>query len=310
LAAAPEEAGHGVVEAADQRAVGHEAAQSGPGAQWPADRERGGGFDAVDAGRNVQFLGDHVVRRHQVGIGRRAEEHAALGLEIEAFVDVGDAGPGAAIEAFGRREGDGAAPTRLQAERRNTGERSDDVGPCAGGVDEQWRAELLRGCRDRPLAVAARDGLHVGVDDELRPMPSCAVQEVLVQAIDIDVAGILVEQGERRRFAAQHRHAGLRRDRVEQLHLRAFTAQLRMQGVQRFAAIGAGGEQRATRRDEGRLTVRPGFEKAAAGTRQRAHLSRAVALHEHRRRAPGGVHARHRLALEHGHTNLRREEER
>jgi hypothetical protein len=61
-----------------------------------------------------------------------------------------------------------------------------------------------------------------------------------------------------------------------------------------------GDQQRAARRQDRPVgeAGRRRFEEGAAGERQRAHLRRAVAFHEERRRAPGRVVAGLALALE------------
>ncbi len=54
-----------------------------------ADLQRGGCLDMVDGGGNIKLFGHHVVRHGRVGIGRRAEQHAGVGLEIPGLVQAG-----------------------------------------------------------------------------------------------------------------------------------------------------------------------------------------------------------------------------
>jgi hypothetical protein len=135
----PEEAGHAGLEAADQVAVGHEGAQAGPGARGAADGERGRLLDAVHCDGDVHLLGLHVLRLDRVGIGRRAQQHAGVGLDVPAFVGAEHHRPVRHALAFGRSEDEGGAPARLDAQRRHAGHAGDGVDPCAGGVENHGR---------------------------------------------------------------------------------------------------------------------------------------------------------------------------
>ena len=77
-----------------------------------------------------------------------------------------------------------------------------------------------------------------------------------------------------------------------------------------FVLARRGDEQRAARRQDRPVgeAGRRRFEEGAAGERQRAHLRRAVAFEEERRRAAGRVVAGLALALEDDGAPVRREE--
>ena len=158
------------------------------------------------------------------------------------------------------------------------------------------------------MPAAERDRLHVSIDEQLRAAPLRAAQETLVQAVHVDVAGGLVEQGQCDGCFAQHRHQGACCGCIEQARPRALVAQLFVQRMQGIDAIGGGHVERTTRREQRWLAVERRFEKGTAGPCQRAHLGRSIALHEHRRRAPGAVQAGLGFAFEQRHPHLRRQE--
>jgi hypothetical protein len=120
----PEEAGRTGLEAADQVAVGHEGAQAGPGARGAADGQRGRLLDAVHGDGDVHLLGLDVLRLDRVGIGRRAEQHAGVGLDVPALVGTEHHGPVRHALALGRREDEGRAAARLDAQRRHARQRA------------------------------------------------------------------------------------------------------------------------------------------------------------------------------------------
>ena len=151
--------------------------------------------------------------------------------------------------------------------------------------------------------------MHFGIYEQLRAVPPRTAQKALVQAIDIDVGSVVIEQRHRGRLLAQHGHAGAGRGAAQQPGSRALAPKLLVQRVQGRHLLGAGNEKRATRCDQGRLVIQRRLEKGAAGACQRTHLGRPVTLHEHRRRTPGAVHSRLWLALEQRYAGVRREEE-
>ena len=110
-------------------------------------------------------------------------------------------------------------------------------------------------------------------------------------------------------LAAQHRHQGQRLVAAQPPRLRRHGLQHRASVRPAAPPARAGDEQRAARRQERVLGKAVGrlLEEGAAGQRQRAHLRRAVAGHEQRRRAAGAVVAGLRFALQQRHAAVRRE---
>jgi hypothetical protein len=307
----PEEAGQLGIGAAHQVAVGHEGAQPRPNAGGAADRERGHALDPVYGGGDVEFLGLHVVRRHRVGVGRRAEQHAGVGLEVPVFLDAGRQRPGGAGHAFGRREDEGRAALGLQADRSRAGERADRVGPGACGVQHQRRLERVRSGLHLPhVALAAKRGDR-RIEQQRAAGAADAAKKSLVDGVHVHVGRVGLVDGADHLLAAQHRHEGAGLGRIEQaaarrdrLQHRPVFMQRRLLAVARHHHGAARAEQRVFGESFGRL-----LEEGAAGHREGAHLRRAVALHEERGRAAGGMEARLRLLLDEQHLQVRREEE-
>ena len=195
------------VEAADQVAVGHEGAQAGPGAGRPADRQRRHRLDAVDAERDVQLLGLHVVRRDRVGVGRRAEQQAGVGLEVPGLVDADDQRPARDVTPGGGAKMKAERRFGCRPMRRTPASRAERVAPGAGRVDTHRRA-----CRpaagaapaSRRLALERRD---LGVaDDAGRRARRSPRRKPWCSACTSMSRGVGLVDARRAPLGPQHRH--------------------------------------------------------------------------------------------------------
>jgi hypothetical protein len=212
----PEEAGRIGREAADQVAVGDERAQPSPAAARP-HRERRRHFDAIDRQRDVEVFGLHVLRRHRIGVRRRAEQEAGVGLDVPALVDAAEERPMRGVDIARGREGEDAAALRHQADRRDTGERGDGVAPGARGVHQHRRAVADAARVDLPAtAVVTCDLDDVGVADDRAALAPDAAQVAVVEPVHVDVGGVGLEHRAENPLAAQRRHDLARAVGVEQ----------------------------------------------------------------------------------------------
>ncbi|MNO99885.1 hypothetical protein D3C76_916670 [compost metagenome] len=216
------------------------------------------------------------------------------------------------VQAVGRREDEGRAAFRLQAQGRGTGQFTNGVGPGASGVDQYRRAEAGVGGVDVPKAVGTAFQAHdfaVGVD--LALMAADTAQVALVQGIGVDVAGAGVVQCAVDFFRTQDRHTRAGLCGAQQLHLGhaglgAFILALQLLGVaiEVHGHFPARGQQWVFGKTLGwRIEERP------AGQGQGTHLGRAVSGCVQGGGAAGGVVAGVRFAFEHDHPRLLRQPE-
>ena len=61
----------------------------------------------VNAQGDVQLFGLHVLRLRRVGVGRRAQQQAGVGLDVPGFVDAADTRPVVHRQPRRRREDEG-----------------------------------------------------------------------------------------------------------------------------------------------------------------------------------------------------------
>ncbi|MNC12315.1 hypothetical protein D3C75_600340 [compost metagenome] len=216
------------------------------------------------------------------------------------------------VHAFGAGEDERGTAFGLQAQGFGAGQFADLVGPGAGGVDDDWRAERLAVGLNVPytLAVAAQaDDFAVGMHFAL--VAADTAQIALVQGIGVNVAGGRVVDGAVDLFPAQDRHQRAGLVGAEQLHLRhrGFCALVLPVQFVRVAGQVHGhfaprGQQRVFAETAGRVV-----EKVPAGQGQRPYLRGAVGRGVQRRRTAGGVIGRMGFAFEHDHAAVLRQPE-
>src|ERR1700754_1959918 len=141
-----------------------------------------------------------------------------------------------------------------------------------------------------------RDALRLGT-----------AQEPLVQFVDIDVRGVGFEEGDVGGVRAKHWHACRHLRSVEQRERRR-EATYRLEFIAYALCLlhiaddkGAATLQDRVRGEAGGRSL----QERARGAAQCAHLRRAIALAEMRRRTAGGVEARERFALQHHDARMR-----
>ncbi|MNF87500.1 hypothetical protein D3C84_699680 [compost metagenome] len=216
------------------------------------------------------------------------------------------------VHAFGAGKDEGRAALGLQAQRPGAGHFTDLVGPGAGGVDDDWRAEGLVLGLHLPQACAitgqAQD-FAVGMDFAL--VTADSPQVTLMQGIGVDVAGGRIVDRAVDFFPAQDRHERAGLVGAEQLHLgdRGFGAQVLFVQLGRVTGevhghLAARGQQWVFAE-----TGRRGVEEIPAGLGQRPNLRRAIGGGVQRRRPAGGVIGRMGFALEHDHPCVLRQPE-
>ncbi len=270
-------------------------------------RETGGAATAsprpgqVHAGGDIQLLGLHVVGLDRIGVGRRAEQHASVRLQVEGFVEADQHRPVVAVDARRRGEDEGRAALGLQAQRADAGQPGDGVAPGARCVDQHRRAVAAGGAADFPGAVDPADLQRFVVAQDLPLVAADAAQVALVQGVGIDVGAGGVVGGAEDLVATQHRHDRAGLFRVQQAHLRhqrlaAFVL------TAEFFRIVAEVDHHFRTRAEQRMLAEAGrrvVEEGPAGGGERAHLGCAVGHRVVRGGAAGGVVAGLRLALQH-----------
>ncbi|MNF88987.1 hypothetical protein D3C84_714920 [compost metagenome] len=216
------------------------------------------------------------------------------------------------VHAFGAGKDERGAALRLQAQRLGSGKCTDLVGPGAGGVDDDWRAEGLGVGLNLPdtFGIAAQ-ALHFAVGMDFTFIAADATQITLVQGIGVDVAGGRVVDRPVDFLATQDRHPRAGFFGAEQLHLRHrgfCTLVLLVQLIRVTGEIhghfAARGQQRVFAEATGRRV-----EKNAAGLGECTNLRSAVCGGVQRSRASGGVISRVGFAFEHDHAAVLRQPE-
>ncbi|MCY1432879.1 hypothetical protein D9M71_488880 [compost metagenome] len=266
-------------------------------------------FDLVDAEGDIQLLGLHVVGLHRVGVGRRTQQHAGVGLHVEGFVQAHQVRPLVHIHALRRGEDEGGAALGLQAQGANAGERGELVAPGAGGVDQHRRLEIALAGDDQPLLALALDASHFAAELHLPAVATDAAQVSLVQGVGVDVGGAGIEHGALDLVAAQYRHQRAGFVGAEHPHVGdVFEGAVEL-ALQLFGVAAEVHHHLAARREQRMFAeaFRRCVEEGAAGGGQGAYLGRAVGHGIERGRAPGGVVAGVLLALQYQHPPVARQ---
>ena len=220
--------------------------------------------------------------------------------------------PGRAVQPAGGAKMKARAALGLQADRPRAGERADRVGPGAGGIDHHRRLGARPPactCHTPPLArerrhlgVAARccrrrAGCRAGSPGGWRARPCRTASGSSTAPITCS----------RRSTGTSAQRLGARRAGGRAARSARSTSQC--------ACSSASWPWRATisapRGASSGCSAKPSggaSKKARLAHRQRAHLRRAVAFHEERGRAAGGVVAGLRLPLQQQHAAVRGEQ--
>ena len=296
-----------VVPADHQVAIGHEGAQPGPAVRRAPDLKAGDLLNAVYAQRHVQLLGYHVVRRHRVGVGRRAQQLARVGLEVIALVDSDHGRPAAGVHACGHGEGEGRAPARLQANRRHAGQCCDHVGPGTGGIHHGAGGDgLATGQPHAPAVIQALQPRHLGIAADGAAALAQAAQIALVQRVHVDVGGAGLAHAGGHGLGAQAGQLGQQLIARQAAHAGVERQDLGIGRVQQIELIRPRKIDHAARREDGRAAElgRRRIVEGAAGARQRPDVGRAIGGRVQRGRAPRGVVAGLGFALQQQHAAL------
>jgi hypothetical protein len=300
LARHPEKARQLRIESAHQIAVGHERPQPSPGARWAANSQGRHLLDPVNGQRDVQLLRLHVLRRHRVGIGRRAQQHACIRLDVPILAGPINQRIARGGYALRRREDEGRPAPWLQSDRPDAGKLRYHIGPGTRGVEHNGRFPCGVARAHLPTAAFALQSADGGVaHDSASRMPESA-QVTLVNRVHIHVGRVGLEKCALDSFAAQHRNQRAGRCGIEPLCPRRQGPQdVPVLGQQRLLPVRS--HHQGAARSEQRVfseSLRRILQEGAAGAGERAHLGRAITFHEQRRGAPGGVIARLGLAFE------------
>ncbi|MNO90218.1 hypothetical protein D3C76_817240 [compost metagenome] len=241
------------------------------------------------------------MRLNWVGVGWRAQQHAGVRLEIEGFVEADQHRPALHVLPFRRREEERRAAFRLQAQRRDAGQRGDPVAPGARRVDQHRCAEALAGAAHFPESVHTLDGERLAVQVDAPAVVADAAQVALQQGVGVDVGGGRVVHSAVYLLPAQRREhrAGLvdtQQTGFRDIRPGAFELALQFLGIALEVH-----DDLSARAEQWMLgeALRRCIEEGAAGTGQRAYLRRAVGRGVQRGGAAAGVVAGMRLAFQH-----------
>ena len=230
-----------------------------------------------------------------------------IGLDVPVFAGTENQRPLRGVDARRRREDEGRAAPGLDADGRHARQSGYRVDPRARGVEHHRR--FVRGAAGShlPSIVRARDGRHLGIAHQPPAGPSHAAQVALVDGMHVHVGGIGFVHGTGDLFGPQHRHARQRLVAAQAARVGRHRAQYVPVRVEQAFLAGCPDHQGATRRQQRMFgeACRRVLQKVAARLSERAHLRRAVAFHEERRRAAGRVIAGLRFPFEHGHAAVR-----
>ena len=112
--------------------------------------------------------GTDVVRLDRIGIGRRAEKQAGVGLDVPALVDADERRPARHRDARRWREDEGGAALRHQPDRLDAGETGDPVAPRARRVHDHRCLPAPGGAGvDRASRRRARERAHLRIAHDL-----------------------------------------------------------------------------------------------------------------------------------------------
>src|SRR5690606_37722986 len=136
----PEEALRSRIEADHLRPVGAERPETAPGVLDPGHLHGRGLLEGVNAGCQRHVIGEGIVRLDRGLVGRRDQDPARVGLEVEVLADLAEDRPLARIDAVGRRQDGDAAPERREPHLLPPGEGRAFVRPRPGGVHHDGRA--------------------------------------------------------------------------------------------------------------------------------------------------------------------------
>ena len=141
------------------------------------------------------------------------------------------------------------------------------------------------------------------------PAAARALEEAAVDRRHVHVLGFLEDGATRRRLRFQQRLAAESLGRVEPAHARHEAGIIGGRLLHRRLLLGAAGDQRTTRREQGMAgkTRRRLAIEAARRHRDGADLRAAIGLRMQRRRAAGRVIGGDMLALQHDHPGMGRE---
>ncbi len=243
-------------------------------------------------------------------VGRRQQQEAGVGLEIERFIDIDRGRPGRGRGGVCLRHVDQhrRAPPRFEAHRRHAREPGDLVAPGAGGIDHDGGRQRAGRGVDEPATLVepqAPDGM---IEAHLGAVGARLTQETLVQRIDLDVGRTGVDNGAPEVAGQEHWEAlpGLAAGEFER---RGGNVGAGAERGQRRRLIGACEVERVARHDERHFREPRGrIEKERpAGPRERADDCVAIKRGIKRGGAAGGVHAGMLLGLEHGNPAVARE---
>ncbi len=248
------------------------------------------------------------MRRHRVGVGRRAQQLAGVGLEVPLLVDVDGCRPGRGLHARWHGEGEGRAPARLQADGRHAGQARQLVGPGTGGVHYRACAQHFpTGQRDGPAAWGALQRGDFGIRAQHGAAPPRAAQVALVQRMHVDVGGIGLQHAGGHGLGPQAGQQGQQLVAREQTHGRVALARVFEGCMQRRQLLRPRHIGHAARGEDGGVPElrRRRVVEGAAGTRQGLNVGRAVSGAVERRRAAGSVVAGLGFALQQQHAPRR-----
>ena len=237
----------------------------------------------------------------RVNIGRRAEQHPGLGLEVEQLSGIHNGRPGADIHPLRWGKDERAAPLGHQADRRHPGQLGNLVAPRSGGVDHVLGLKLAGRCLKPPARGLTVQAGHFGRGEHPSAVVADATQKPLVQTVHINICRVGLVDGAGYVFGLEYGQASVSLGRRQTDDLGAALARDRIRLVEQVE-LGLGPDhQHAARTQNGRFGKACGrrFIECPADPCKRSDQRWPIGLDEHRRRAAGGVVARLLFAFEH-----------
>ena len=214
----------------------------------------------------------------------------------------------AAVHAFGRWKGKGAAALGHQADGAGTGEVAEFVGPGASGVDHGASLYLSAvGQCEEPVVFAALQGADLGLCPQVAAALAQAADKALVQAMHVDIAGAGVEKAVHQHFGVQAGYEGQKLSGRQAGEAGRVALGLGEGGVQGFLLIRACHVEHAARGEQRCFGKAGGWvvQHVTAGPGQGLGGLAAVLGVIQRGRAAGGVVAGLRFALQYQHRRWR-----